>query len=385
MLKIGLNFTYLSEKHAGGKDQVGLNLLRGFYELGLMDQFVVICFEYSKDMILQIAPGVCVITIKNPKVSSELQRMILLSLIGSFIIPKVVKKHNISLIYHLSCNNGFRKLKVPSVVIPHDIKAVSHRVLSSVKVPFYKYYLCKAMYYMDFKIADSIIAISEFDKYEISTFYHKFDKKIKRIYHPIVIKHFPDRNKPSRPYLCALNLQFHHKNIISLIKAFEQIMHLIPHDLVLIGSVPQRMKYLKDYVTENKLSERVFFKGFLPDKEIYSLLANCDLYVNPSLFEGFGMTSVEAMILGAPTLVSMIPANVEVTQQLAHYYMPADDIHELAKQIMVCLKNPGSKEKLQSISQKLRDIYDCGTICKQYYGHFQSLLNQYEINTKIIK
>lgn len=34
MGKIALNYIYLSRKHAGGKDQVGLNLLRGFFELG---------------------------------------------------------------------------------------------------------------------------------------------------------------------------------------------------------------------------------------------------------------------------------------------------------------------------------------------------------------
>ena len=40
MSKIGLNYTYLSPKHAGGKDQVGLNLLAGFHELDLLEHFV---------------------------------------------------------------------------------------------------------------------------------------------------------------------------------------------------------------------------------------------------------------------------------------------------------------------------------------------------------
>lgn len=47
---VALNCIYLSEKHAGGKDQVVLNLLRGFYELGKTKNMVVICYEYTRQL-----------------------------------------------------------------------------------------------------------------------------------------------------------------------------------------------------------------------------------------------------------------------------------------------------------------------------------------------
>lgn len=65
--KIALNYIYLSEKHAGGKDQVGLNLLKGFYENGHSKNMFVICFEHSRKKLLEIAPDIEIVAIKEKK------------------------------------------------------------------------------------------------------------------------------------------------------------------------------------------------------------------------------------------------------------------------------------------------------------------------------
>ena len=41
MQNIALNYIYLSKSHAGGKDQVGLNLLKGFYENNVTKDMIV--------------------------------------------------------------------------------------------------------------------------------------------------------------------------------------------------------------------------------------------------------------------------------------------------------------------------------------------------------
>mgnify|MGYP001623840240 CR=1 FL=1 len=379
MSKIGLNYTYLSPKHAGGKDQVGLNLLAGFHELDLLEHFVVICFDYSKDVILSIAPEANVITIPCKKVAgSELQRMLRLLSVGTFRLPSLIKKNDINLVFHLSCNNGLKKLPVPSIVIPHDIKAVSHRVLSSVKVPLYKYWLYKIMYYNDFRLADRIIAISDFDKNDICKYYPKFSKKVIKIYNPINIRYIPQKIKVDKPYICALNIQFHHKNTITLIKAFELIKDKISYDLMLIGNVPERVNYLKEYVYAHKLEKRIHFTGFLQEDEMYKMLANCSLYVNPSLYEGFGMTAIEAIIFKVPVLVSKIPANYEVTQGLCRYYEPAESIEALADAILDILNNIPNGQNLEQCKKSVEKVYNYIDISKQYYNLFLSTINKEE-------
>ena len=262
-------------------------------------------------------------------------------------------------------------MKCVSVVIPHDIKAVAHRVLANVKVPFYKYVLYKIMYYIDFMHADYIIAISNVDKKEIGDHYRKFRHKIHRIYNPIdIVVRERDLSKIQKN-IVALNLQFHHKNIITLIKAFERIKDRCDCNLILIGSVPERVSYLKDYVKEHRLEGRVKFTGFVADEVRDQLFLECSLYVNPTLYEGFGMTAVEAMIKKVPTLVSNIPAHYEVTKGMASYYEPVESSKALAEKILWCLSNKPSEDQLEYFSQEMISEYDYLNISEKYYEFFE--------------
>ena len=108
----------------------------------------------------------------------------------------------------------------------------------------------------------------------------------------------------------------------------------------MVGDVPERVSFLKEYVIKNNLQKRVKFTGFLSDSERISLLQKSRLYVNPTLYEGFGMTAVEAMILGVPVLVSKIETNYEVTLGMCEYYEPAEDSDILAAKILECMDKP---------------------------------------------
>lgn len=372
---IALNYIYLTPKHAGGKDQVGINLLRGLHENGLLKNFIVICYDYSERMIRKVASDVKLVLIDS-HTKSELSRILKLYYINTFVLPKIIEKYKIRVVCHLSLNNGFTKLKVCSVVIPHDIKQITHRKLGKDIIPFYKYYPYRLMYYMDFLHADKIIAISDFDKSDMCSYYNKFQNKIVRIYNPVLIQEKQIREKTNSigKYIVAVNLQFHHKNIITLLKAFEIIKDQVQSKLVLIGNVPTRVKYLKEYVKDHNLEELVIFTGFVNDDEKYTWVKNASLYINPTKFEGFGMTAIEAMLLEVPTLVSNIPANYEVTKGLCDYYEPVEDEHALAEKIMQCLQKGKNKKELSEIREQIKYEYDYLNISKKYF----SLLSEME-------
>ena len=370
MKKIALNYIYLSKKHAGGKDQVGLNLLKGFQENGCSKDMYLICYDYSVEILKRISPDIHILSIPAPNQTSELRRMLGNMLTNTFIIPKFLKKEGINLIFHLDCNNGFFKFKAKSIVIPHDIKAISHRDLPGLHIPFYKYCMYKIMYAMDFKHADMIIGISDVDKREIQEYYPKYKKKVIRIYDPIDIEPCKEIVRERESNIVAINLQFHHKNIITLIKAFELIKDEIQENLLLVGNVPDRVLYLKEYVKEHNMEDRIRFTGFVSDEERNQLLLNCKLYVAPTLFEGFGMVPVEAIISGVPTLVSKIPTNYEVTQGLCNYYEPAEDELSLAKEILVCLNRQLDYDDMINASKILFEMYNYKRISMEYMTLF---------------
>lgn len=376
MAKITLNFIYLSKHHAGGKDQVGLNLLRGLYENGVSKDYQVICYDYSLEVLKKLAPDATFLTIPAPKANGELARLWALMWNNTFKVRKLLQKTKSPLVYHLSCYNGFLKMPCISVEIPHDIKAISHRVLGSVKIVWYKYLLYRVMYALDFHLADYIIAISDTDKKEIEQYYPQHRAKVKRIYNPIITKNAQRDPANTKKYVCALNLQFHHKNIITLIRAFELLKGKTDCELILMGNVPPRVQYLKDYVQEHHLEDIVHFTGFVSDDMAETIMVNSQLYVNPSLNEGFGMTAVEALMLRVPTLLSDIPTNREVTQELCRYYQPLQDPQALADAILECLNNRPDDSELEQKRQAMIQAYDYHVIAKEYHEFFMNLLPQ---------
>ncbi len=401
--KILLNFIYLSKNHAGGKDQFAFNLLSGIYDNGDISKVCVVCYDYLEETIKKIAPTVEIITIQSNKAGNELQRMFNIMKDNTVKLPKIIEKSNVSEIFHASCNNGLKKFKVPSVVIPHDIKAVSHRVMGNVKIAWYKYMLYRLMYYLDFKHADKIIAISNNDESEMRKYFPEYKDKVIQIYNPIKISQFnktngleqseaemvatlePNVKKIHGKYnknIVAINLQFHHKNIITLIKAYERIKDKIQCNLILVGNIPKRVQYLKEYVINNNLEDVVIFTGFVTAKEKRKILQDCALYINPSLFEGFGMTAVEAMILKVPTLLSKVSANYEVTAGLCRYYEPADDVQALAQAMLDYFKNPDTQEQLNEASDIMEKRYDYRTIASEYMQLFLAENNSTENNGK---
>lgn len=385
-MKIALNYIYLTHSHSGGKDQVGLNLLKGFTKNKTTHNKVVICFDYAVNVIKESAPEIKIISIKSPSLKNELSRLLYICFVNSFIVPKLIKKHNIDLIYHLNCNNGLRKLKSLSIVIPHDIKAVAHRKISYLKISYYKYLLYKVMYRLDFFHADGIIAISDCDKNDILKFYPEYKEKIKRIYNPIFIKEYsniPDK-MINEKYMVAINLQFHHKNIITLIKAYEKLKDRLNYKLVLVGSLPDRVHYLKEYVRNNDLEEDAIFTGFVNEEDMYSYLVNASLYINPTLFEGFGMTAIEAMILQIPTLISKIPTNFEVTKGLCNYYEPADSVSKLKNAISECLLKKEDQDYLRKCSDIMKSEYLYDRISLKYDDYFNQIVKENYFN-QIVK
>lgn len=75
-------------------------------------------------------------------------------------------------------------------------------------------------------------------------------------------------------------------------------------------------------------TDRVIFTGRLTDEEIVALYANAAALLFPSLYEGFGIPPLEAMLLGCPVLSSSIEPAQEVCGRAALYFDPhnADDI-----------------------------------------------------------
>jgi glycosyltransferase involved in cell wall biosynthesis len=71
-----------------------------------------------------------------------------------------------------------------------------------------------------------------------------------------------------------------------------------------------------------KERDRVIFSGFVSEFVKYRLLKHCEFLVFPSLYEGFGIPALEAMLLGKPVLASMTSSFPEVIGKAGTYFDP---------------------------------------------------------------
>ncbi|MBU0672795.1 MAG: glycosyltransferase family 4 protein, partial [Candidatus Margulisbacteria bacterium] len=153
-----------------------------------------------------------------------------------------------------------------------------------------------------------IITISEFSKNDLVAFY-KLPKELIRVAYPAVEEAFcqikdralvdsfrQQRGLPERFILYVGNRK-KHKNLLCLLTAYSKLAtgRQLDHKLVLSGPEDNETKaFLKRYNIEGG----VIFAGMVRDSDLALLYNAADLFVFPSLFEGFGLPPLEAMACG---------------------------------------------------------------------------------------
>lgn len=96
------------------------------------------------------------------------------------------------------------------------------------------------------------------------------------------------------------------KGIEYLIKAFSELSNDYSSDLLIIGSGPDENRLMKMAIS-NKIENRVRFIPMVSKNELRDFLSKCSVFVLPSLFETFGIVTIEAMSSGKPVIASNIP------------------------------------------------------------------------------
>src|SRR5690606_15944664 len=109
--------------------------------------------------------------------------------------------------------------------------------------------------------------------------------------------------------------------------------------LVLAGKKEYYFKQLQKNITDSSVREDIFLPGFVDDAELKWLYENAEMYVLPSLSEGFGLPGLEAMVHGAPVASSNATCLPEVYQDGALYFDPLDT-DDMAAKIALLLDNP---------------------------------------------
>lgn len=91
--------------------------------------------------------------------------------------------------------------------------------------------------------------------------------------------------------------------------------------------------------SENEKPKNVLYVGAVTDGELKALMSNCKAIIHPAIYEGFGMTPIEAMSVGATAIISNASCLPEIYGNSVHYIDPYDSKIELDELL---------KEKIES-------------------------------------
>lgn len=147
----------------------------------------------------------------------------------------------------------------------------------------------------------------------------------------------------SGPYIFYLGSFYPHKNVKSMLDAFNLMKkkNKFAGQLVLVGKDSPFSQLLANYVEEEGIGGVVFpghqhSKGYLSDREAYTLFSGAQAFITTTLKEGFGIPPLEALFLEVPTVVSRIPSLAEICGDAVVYFDPhrPEDIAEKMEQII---------------------------------------------------
>jgi glycosyltransferase involved in cell wall biosynthesis len=149
--------------------------------------------------------------------------------------------------------------------------------------------------------------------------------------------------------LCVGDLQ-PRKNLKTLIAAYVKLRRAdtIRQKLVLVG----RKAWLYDDIFAaarmSGYQEALVFTGYVPDDDLVALYNAADLFVYPSIYEGFGLPPLEAMACGTPVVTSNTSALPEVVGDAAMTVGPLD-VEALAGAIATVLASADLRARLSAL------------------------------------
>jgi glycosyltransferase involved in cell wall biosynthesis len=129
------------------------------------------------------------------------------------------------------------------------------------------------------------------------------------------------------PYILAVSRFYFFKNLPRLIAAFAMLKtgRRIPHRLVIVGAdADVTARDLEQVARAHGVGHDVVFIGAVPNRDVAALYRKADAFVHPSLYETFGVTSLEAMVCGCPVVAANAAAIPEVTGDAALLVDPED-------------------------------------------------------------
>ncbi len=176
------------------------------------------------------------------------------------------------------------------------------------------------------------------------------------------------------PYLLYVGVWMNHKNLPSLLAAFKMVLRNYPDlKLVLTGSLKSGYIDVKKISHQLGLgSKNVITLGFVSSQTMNALYKEAHCLMLPSLYEGFGLTGLEAVACGTPVIASNCSSLPEIMGEAAEYVNP-EYVPGIAEAITRLLSDEAGKKDLIRKGREVAGNYSWSKCARQTLEVYRDL------------
>jgi glycosyltransferase involved in cell wall biosynthesis len=216
------------------------------------------------------------------------------------------------------------------------------------------------------------------DLSRVRVIYPGYDERLQRVEDPQVIAAAKARYHIQGDYLLYLGTLQPRKNLSRLIEAF--VRAALPWSssesgglqLVLAGKKGWGYEALSRLVSDMGLQNRVIFPGYIAPEDKAALLSGAKALVFPSLYEGFGMPVLEAMVCGVPVLTSRVSSLPEVAGDAAVLVDPSN-VDDIAAGLRRIVHEPDLRRTLVERGYRQAQKFSWQDAARQLWEVFDSI------------
>ena len=347
-MKIGIDAQRLFRRKKFGMDIAVFELIKHLKKIDQTNEYVV-----------YVAPGVdhCITEASNFTIRKIKNK--LYPVWEQILLPIIVSKMKIDLL-HCTANTAPIWCKKPMILTLHDTISLERRLKKP--KPFYQYFgnmYRKILIPHIVKKAKHLITVSETEKQNIVQMLHVSPDLITVVhngvdnkrYQPVTDSQTQDafRKKYQLPdsYIAFIGNTDPRKNVDNTLRAYADYLEKSDkkRKLVMLHNNPKAFESSVGKLHLKHLKENIKLLGYIEGEDMPAFYSLAEMFLYPSLREGFGMPVLEAMACGTPVITSNVSSMPEVGGDAVLYVSPVH-YQEITEQMLFLEAHPEIREKM---------------------------------------
>ena len=298
----------------------------------------------------------------------------------------MLNKYKLDLVHfpHFNVPLLYRKKFIVTV---HDLILFHYPTVRNTTLNKFVYWFKLLMYHLvirsTIRRSNLVIAISKFTKNDLITTLKTPSQKIEVIYEGAefnlnkeynILKQqkntFLKKYGIIKSYLLYVGNAYPHKNLERLVLVFKKLVQNgFDKQLVLVGKNDYFYQRLKKFIQNNKIKQ-VVVTDYVDDIDLEQLYQKAEVFIFPSLYEGFGLPPLEALGYGLPVISSNKSSLPEILEDKVMYFNP-ESKEDMAKTIL----KHNQQIKISRVDiAKLKEKYSWHKMAKEIYQIYLKVL-----------